>query len=120
MWSSTCSNAAGPAEDPRADHQDQDQAGRSPTSLSFATSCGASPVPAARGRIRLVGHPPPLLPAGRVSIIKLLSNTLTGRSTRYWPAASARPKLVTYPDLDTDAIGRLEVVDFPVLVVNDL
>ena len=76
MWSSTCSNAAGPAEDPRADHQDQDQAGRSPTSLSFATSCGASPVPAARGRIRLVGHPPPLLPAGARELYRSLTATM--------------------------------------------
>jgi fumarate hydratase subunit beta len=29
-------------------------------------------------------------------------------------------ELVAYPDLETEAIRRLEVVDFPVMVVNDL
>jgi fumarate hydratase subunit beta len=29
-------------------------------------------------------------------------------------------ELIAYPDLETEAIRRLEVVDFPVLVVNDL
>ena len=36
-----------------------------------------------------------------------------------WPHTSSRPRWCAYPDLATEAIRKLEVRDFPVVIVND-